>query len=239
MAEHISEEEQVEALKRWWNDNWLSVVLPIVIALGGYVAWSAWGVHKASQAESASIQYQTLLDMVEVDFGQQLDPNKRLNAKDIASSIVSTYPGGLYADLSRLMLAKFAVEDKELDRASELLQAVMDDGANASIRELAKTRLARVLSAQGKHDEALALVSATSDPAYKALMAEIRGDIYFAQGNLSLSKTAYQEALDGLDMQQFMRQRIIRIKLDSTSVAEPAAVKSETGAAAESNEGDA
>ncbi|MBX2857296.1 MAG: tetratricopeptide repeat protein [Cellvibrionaceae bacterium] len=236
MAEHITEEEQAEALKRWWNDNWLSIVLPIVLALGGYVGWNAWDAYKARQAEAASIEYQSLLDMVEVGFGQELDPNKRLNAKDIANSIVSSYPGGMYADLSRLMLAKFAVEDKDLAQAASLLQAVVDEGANASISELAKTRLARVLSAQGKHDAALALVSSTSEPAYKALMAEIRGDIHFAQGQISLSRTAYQEALDGLDVQQFMRQRMIRIKLDSTSAAEPAAVKSE---AAEANEGDA
>ena len=239
MADHLSEEEQVEALKRWWNDNWLSVVLPLVIALGGYVGWNAWQAHKESQAGAASIQYQSLLDMVEVDFGQELDTNKRLNAKDLANDIIASYPGGLYADLSSLMLAKFAVEDKELDKAASLLQGVVDQGANASIIELAKTRLARVLSAQGKHDQALSLVASAAEPAYKALMAEIRGDIYFAQGQLSLSRTAYQEALDGLDIQQFMRQRMIRMKLDSTAAGEPAAAKSEAGDSAESNEGDA
>ena len=42
MADHITEEEQIEALKRWWDENGKQVVLAIVLTVGGYFGWQAW-----------------------------------------------------------------------------------------------------------------------------------------------------------------------------------------------------
>jgi len=224
VAEHLTEEEQVEAFKRWWSENWASVVFPIIIALGGYVAWNAWGSHQQGQAESASSQYQDLIDLVEVTPGEELSDEKKLNAKELATSIVEDFPSGMYGNLSSLMLARFAVEENELDKAVELISGVVEKGANEPIAELAKTRLARVLSAKGKHEEALSLVASTNDGAYKSLKAEIRGDIYLAQGETSLARTAYQEALDNLSMEQFSRRGLVQVKFDSTAAPSSSAI---------------
>ena len=43
MADHITEEEQIEALKRWWDENGKQVVLAIVLTVGGYFGWQAYG----------------------------------------------------------------------------------------------------------------------------------------------------------------------------------------------------
>jgi len=39
MAEHLNDEEQVEALKKWWSENGKSVVGGVVLGL----VWSAAG----------------------------------------------------------------------------------------------------------------------------------------------------------------------------------------------------
>jgi len=36
VSDHITEEEQIEAFKRWWNENGRSVVVGIVLAVVGY-----------------------------------------------------------------------------------------------------------------------------------------------------------------------------------------------------------
>ena len=36
MAEDITEEEQIEALKRWWAENGMQTVLAVVLVIGGY-----------------------------------------------------------------------------------------------------------------------------------------------------------------------------------------------------------
>ncbi len=42
MAEHLSEEEQLEALKRWLSENGTSTVVGVVLAISGYLGWGFW-----------------------------------------------------------------------------------------------------------------------------------------------------------------------------------------------------
>ncbi|MEW8396328.1 MAG: tetratricopeptide repeat protein, partial [Candidatus Thiodiazotropha sp.] len=39
MSEYQTEEEQVEAIKRWWKENGTSVIAGLVIGLGGIFGW--------------------------------------------------------------------------------------------------------------------------------------------------------------------------------------------------------
>ena len=42
MEEYRTEEEQVEALRRWWDENGRSTIAAIVIALSVGFGWQAW-----------------------------------------------------------------------------------------------------------------------------------------------------------------------------------------------------
>ena len=67
MAELRSEEEQLDAIKRWWKSNGTSLIIGVVVAAAGVFAWKAWQNYQDSQAEAASAQYQQLLALA----GQQ------------------------------------------------------------------------------------------------------------------------------------------------------------------------
>jgi predicted negative regulator of RcsB-dependent stress response len=56
-----TEEEQLEALKRWWQENGRGIVLGVVLALGLGFGWQAWQTNQQTAAENASILYQQLL----------------------------------------------------------------------------------------------------------------------------------------------------------------------------------
>ncbi|MDO2286185.1 tetratricopeptide repeat protein, partial [Escherichia coli] len=70
-----------------------------------------------------------------------------------------------YAQYGSLFVAKVAVDSGKLDDAVAELKAVMDKPADATLGELARQRLARVLAAQGKVEEGLKLLDGDADKA--------------------------------------------------------------------------
>ena len=42
MADHLQEEEQIDAIKQWWQENKVSVIGAIVLTLGGSFGWSQY-----------------------------------------------------------------------------------------------------------------------------------------------------------------------------------------------------
>lgn len=218
MADHLTEEEQVEALKRWWNENWLSVVLPIALAIAGYLGWNAWQNHQHANAQAASDQFQAMTRAAEVAPGQALAPEQKAKVAQMAESLVSEHSATLYADMANMLLAKLHVEDNQLDLAEARLRKVVSEGSNDSMKQVATARLARVLNAKGDHDAALALVGQATADSYKALFAEIRGDIYQSQGKVREANTAYNAALQALPPSEFSRRSLLQLKLDAVAV---------------------
>ena len=64
MAEYLSDEEQVEALKRWWKENGTSIIAGLVIGLGGVFGWQAWGNYQDRTGKAASQSFNQMLNAV-------------------------------------------------------------------------------------------------------------------------------------------------------------------------------
>ncbi|MFL0804580.1 MAG: tetratricopeptide repeat protein [Agarilytica sp.] len=218
MADHLTEEEQIQALKEWWKTYWKSIVIPVVAVAGGYYGWNVWEDQKAATAAQASDQYASLISAMETAPGAELSEEKRSESSVLATQITQDYAGSLYADQANLILARLAVDEKDLPKAEGYLQRVVDAGANNAIKDLAKARLARVKLALGSLDAALALVAVSGDSKYASLFAEIRGDVLAAQGKTDAAKTAFQESMDSLSPQEFQRRSILQIKLDGADI---------------------
>ena len=65
MADHIQDEEQVEALKRWGDENGRSTLIAVGLAVAGTVGWQQYQQWDAGQAAAASDQYAEVLRMRE------------------------------------------------------------------------------------------------------------------------------------------------------------------------------
>ena len=61
MEAYRTEEEQLEQLRRWWNDNGRATVVAIIVALAIGFGWQGWKQHSQSQREGASDLYQRML----------------------------------------------------------------------------------------------------------------------------------------------------------------------------------
>ena len=61
MADHMQDEADLEALKRWWDENGKGIVAAVVVAVLGTVGWQQYQGFTVSQAEAASDLYATML----------------------------------------------------------------------------------------------------------------------------------------------------------------------------------
>lgn len=240
MAAHLTEEEQLEALKRWWQDNGKVVVTAILLLVVGWFGWSSWQDRQERLAQEASEKYSELMAAVSAAPGENLSEEERATAKLIASEIIESRPKSLYGNFAALMMARLAVDSGDLTAAAEHLRHARANAANSGIAHVADLRLARLLAAQGNYEEALTLINSSTDEAFQAAYAEARGDIHLAQDQLDLAQTAYEQALATLPPRQTSRSGILRLKLDNTKVAEGAgAAPAAPAEPADAAEGDA
>jgi len=91
-----------------------------------------------------------------------------------------------------------AVESGRLDEAASELRAIVDKPADKTLDELARQRLARVLAAQGKADEAIKLLDGKVDAAFVASREELRGDLLVQLGRNDEAHAAYSKAKESL-----------------------------------------
>ncbi len=192
MDTYRTEEEQVEAIRRWWDENGRSILVAIVLALAAGFGWQAWKDHNKTQAENASHVYQAMLQSL-----SDSAPGERdfLEAIDLAEQLKSDYTGTSYAQFASLHLAKLAAKNNDLDEAKhQLLWVLSKAAANSDIAEVAQLRLARVLAAAGETEQALDILATRKSGAYAASSAVVQGDIYMQLGQLDDARDAYLAA---------------------------------------------
>ncbi len=122
MESYRTEEEQVEALRKWWDENGRSTLIAVVIALGGAFGWQAWQEHSRSQRENASDLYQAML---QAGSAPVLSAERRAEAEAFANRLKSEYAGSTYAQFAALQMARGAVEACDLDSAEAELRWVL------------------------------------------------------------------------------------------------------------------
>lgn len=188
--EYSTDEEQVEALKRWWRENGKSTVISIAIAVSCVLGWQGWQKQQQTEIEAASAVYQNMLSVVEA---QTLTDEQRATAIHLAETLKKDFPDSTYAQFAAFYKARLAVESKDLATAETELRWVLASSATPEINVQAKLRLARVQYAKQAFDSALATLQGDA-LGYAAAFEELRGDIFNAKGDITQARLAYQKA---------------------------------------------
>jgi predicted negative regulator of RcsB-dependent stress response len=194
MSEYKTDEEQIEDLKQWWRDNGKQTVIAIALTIGGFFGWQSWQQQQQDDVYAASAVYENLiaeLSQLEVNASEQ----QTMTARHLADSLKADFPDSSYADFAALFNAKFAVEAKDYALAEQELRWILDNGAVEEVSLQATLRLARVFYAQQQYQEALTLLE-TDGKGYAAAYEEVKGDIYYAQGDLDKALLTYQKVED-------------------------------------------
>jgi predicted negative regulator of RcsB-dependent stress response len=192
VEEYLTDRDQEEALRNWWKENWRWIFGGVVLGLALLGGWKFWEIRSAGKADAAAKLY--------ADFRGSLDKNDLDAANRMLTTLSADHAKSPYTQQSRLLLAKKHVEANKLDEALPLLRAVADESKDEEMAWVARTRVARLLIQQGKHDEAIKLLDVEKAGAFAPQVREIRGDAQVAKGDLKAARAEYAAALaDNID----------------------------------------
>ena len=190
MADHMQDEADLEALKRWWDENGKGIVAAVVVAVLGTVGWQQYQGITVSQAEAASDLYATML-AIQLEEDGDADQFSAL-----AAQLKDEHSGSTYARFGAMLEARRAVDSGDLDGAESALRWALTAGDTRSdVGQLTQLRLARVLADQGKETEALAIL-AQGSAAFPVAYAQAEGDIHLAAGRPEAALIAYRQGRD-------------------------------------------
>lgn len=209
MAIYDTEEEQVEALKRWWKENGTSTIAGLVVGIALILGWNYWQSHKKEQAAQASALYDQLLTAT--------DAGNKESAEKLAERTKEQFGTTKYALYSGLVQAKLKVQQGDLAAAKQILEelaAKSDD----ELSHIARIRLVRLMLATGEHEQGLEVINKV-DPAsssgFSVTYDELLGDLYVALDRRAEARTAYQNAL-----RNGSQSPLLQLKIDDLTAPE-------------------
>ncbi|WP_041523397.1 YfgM family protein [Gilvimarinus agarilyticus] len=217
MSDHLTEEEQIENLKRLWKEYGSTVIISVLVATGGYFGWNFWQGQQQTKAETASAYYDELVTAAS-EAGNAGDA-QTATINHLAEQIKETDKGSAYAAQAALYAAQAGVRSGDLDTAKAQLNWVLDNHDNPALQEVARLRLARVLAAEGNFDEALTLLANQPANGFAAEQAEVRGDVLRQNGDRAAALTAYQSAIEKVGTEQQQRRVVLQMKIDDLKSA--------------------
>lgn len=201
MNEYRTDEEQVEVLKNWWKENGSSILISIAVAVAVVFSWRTWQDSQQASLDNASFAYQELLDAVAA---AETNPDdiKIATVDFIAENLKENYSGSGYSHFAAFLKARQAVNDSDFAAAEEELRWVLSNKPSDEMRLVTELRLAKVLYAQDKADEAMALLDREDTGAFAHAFLELKGDIL-------VNKEDYQGAVDAYQSAEIAVQALI------------------------------
>lgn len=210
-----TDEEQIEVLRAWWRENGRAIIAGVVIAIVALIGWQQWDAYKQRRAELASQDYQAFRSRLLAD-------PPAADAVALGEALLEQYGSTPYGPLTALLLAQHHVENGELEQAAERLRWAAERAKRQPVGALATLRLARVLGAQQKYEEALEVLQSVPE-VLAADYQEVRGDLLSEAGRREDAIAAYRAALEDPALAP-QRRALIELKLnDLGASAEPTA----------------
>jgi predicted negative regulator of RcsB-dependent stress response len=208
MKVYQTEEEQVEALKKWWKENGTSVMAGLVIGLGAVFGWQGWNSYQDRIGGEASVAFYQMLNAVD-------QGNPELAGKQ-AERLRADYGSTSYAVLAAMTQARIKVEEGDTTAARAQLEWAMQNAGDDSLKSLSQLNLARLLLNDGDLEGAGRLAAAET-VGFAGEFAELRGDIAVAKKELNAARDAYAQAL-ALNVGN---PELVQMKLDDLAIATP------------------
>jgi predicted negative regulator of RcsB-dependent stress response len=183
-----TEDQQVEAIKKWWRENYKLVILLAVVGVGSILGSQYYRENKIIMAEAASDNYNAVLDATANNQSDIISDRTALLQKDFQDSP--------YAIQATLLLAKDLAESGKNKQAIEKLLWVEKNSQDKALQQIALIQRAQLMASTEQLEQALELLQATTEEnSFTAVKLETKGDILVIQGKLDEAKKAYDEAI--------------------------------------------
>ena len=180
------EDQQVEQIKQFLREYGIWIGAGVVIGLGSLFGWRAYQSAQLETQQTRTAAYQQISEQLQDGDAESLQ----------AAQTQISELGGSHALVARLQLAQQLVQNGDLEQAASVLADAQEDAGDATLRAIVTTRLARVYLALGQYEQGLQALNQSLPASFNAQVSEVRGDIYYAQGNTEQARQAYQTAVD-------------------------------------------
>jgi predicted negative regulator of RcsB-dependent stress response len=193
VSEYLNDDEQVQALTRWWNENATALIVGLVLVIAGVIGWRWYTDHTAAREEAASAAYRHYVELRGSPTASQADRDAALATLD------TEFPKSGYRIFALFYRAHDAASVEDYEQASRWLEAALQEADDELLRDVARVRLARVQAQLGKPDVALETLGKVKGSGFRSYVAEIKGDILMSQGKPAEAREAYQAAAAAAD----------------------------------------
>ncbi len=184
---YTTEEQQVAAIRKWWDENKWSLIGGVVIGVGALWGGRAWLDNQQHYSEAASAVYQMMLENV--------SQGKNDDAAVQGAQLLGQFSDTAYASLAAVAMARVKQESGDAAGASAHLRWALDNSENDAVRHEARLRLAKLMVAEKKYDDALSFLNGIDAGVYESTYEQLKGDIYVAMGQPESARTAFMRAL--------------------------------------------
>ena len=189
--EYLTDDEQLEAVKRAFTEYAPWILGGVVLGVGGWYGLQHYKSHKNEVAFRAADQFSQMTAALQMN-----DPKRSLQ---IADGLIKDFPSSPYADQAQLTVARIEVETgKSADAVAPLTQ-VMNNSKDTELQQIARLRLARVLIDQGKPDDAIKLLAAGTPGSFAGRYHEIHGYALYSKKDIPGAIAEYNAALGASD----------------------------------------
>jgi predicted negative regulator of RcsB-dependent stress response len=219
MQDFETEEQQIEALKKWWSENATSLILGLSIGAASLGGWKYYVDYQQDHSAQASEIYVSIATQAQAN-------NIDDDSVKKAGQLVAEYADTPYAALSSLTLATYEFNKGNTDGAVSHLQWVSKHAQEEEVKHIARLRLASIFVSQKKYEDAQAWLSSEHPAAFNSRYEELKGDVFVAKGEIEQARIAYDKAIESGSSSRWLklkRQDLGSSELKKSSMVEPAA----------------
>ncbi|CAQ83480.1 MULTISPECIES: YfgM family protein [Photorhabdus] len=205
MEVYTNENEQVDAIRRFFANNGKALVFGLVLGAGALIGWRYWQSHQTNQLQTSAEAFE------QVNSGL-LSGTKESNT---AVEKFASETNNSYGVMAYMQLAKLAVEKNELAKAEQFLSTAVGQTKSENLQSLVNIRLARVQLAEDKADVALKTLEQVKGSGWIAVAEDVRGDALLKKGDIAGARAAYTKGLAANPSQAI--KSMLNLKLNNLS----------------------
>lgn len=205
MEVYSNENEQVDALRRFFANNGKALAVGVVIGIAALGGWRYWSSHQQDSAKTVSAEYQKVTRAMQAGKPETLE----------AVNTFASENSNTYGALAALDLAKQYVDSNQLDKAATLLQNGLKDTKDPNLQAVINLRLARIQLQQNQADAALKTLDSVKGDGWTAIVADIRGEALLSKGDKQGARDAWSKGVES-DASPALKQ-MMQMKMNNLS----------------------
>ena len=219
MDEFLSEKEQIQYIREWWQENRSYILTALIIVIGGITGNNTWKSSVIEKQLSASSLYESL--------AVEISENNLEAGKMIADQISEDYSDTVYYEKAKLAMAYFYMSQSRDEDAANSLRNILSKSSDSELSLIAEMRLAKIMLYQKKYQEVIDMLKGNIGHAFETKYSELLGDAYFGLEEFDKAEFAYMAALKNSVQAQIVDASLIQMKINDLPDNENLSISSE------------